>query len=605
MKNNKIYEELSLIQGRALKVYLVIMILLVLLVLGFWKIQILDHKKYWTLSESNRTRDVTLPFPRGLIRDRNEVILANNRASFKASIIRENCQDFSTSSQKISRLLDMEREILLERIKKYEFLPLFQPIVVKDDLSFEEVARIEARKLEMPELVLQSEPRRSYPFGAFAAHVLGYLQELSPGDIKSGLYKEKRLGDLIGKTGIEKQYDSLLQGTDGQIVEIVDSTGRRKGEMIRNEPTPGNVVDLTLDFELQKKAEELLGGREGAAVVMDVETGEVLALASYPDYDPNRFINRFTPEEWMNLIQSPEFPLENRATRGLYAPGSIFKLTIALSALDSGLINERTSYFCSGMVRIYGHPFECWFRPGHGFVNLYNGIRHSCNVYFYQLGKRLTIEKIYRYARKLGFGRKTGVDLPGEKNGLVPSPEWKQKVKKAPWYPGETISVSIGQGPLLVTPLQVTSHTALIANRGIMVTPHLLKRKEILSEKEKKIESIEKENSSGIKPFIFEKIIKGMWQAVNDGGTGSAAKIHGYDVCGKTGSTQLVSSPVGEKISTEGQKIKTHSWFTGFAPKDKPKIAVTILVEYGGMGGATAAPLARKLFELFREKYDR
>ena len=605
MKSNKIYEELSLIQGRALKVYLALAILLVLLIFGFWKIQILDHKKYWTLSESNRTREVALAFARGLIRDRNEVILANNRASFKACLIRENCQDFSESSQKISRLLNMEREVLLKRIKKYESLPPFQPIVIKDDLSFEDVSRLEARKLETLELVLQSEPKRSYPFGPFAAHVLGYLQELSPEDIKSGLYPDRSLGDLIGKTGIEKQYDSVLKGTDGQVVEVVDSEGRRKGEMARKEPIPGNVVDLTLDFDLQKKAEELLEGKEGAAVVLDVRTGEILALASYPDFDPNRFINRFTPEEWIDLIHSPEFPLENRVTRGLYAPGSVFKLTIALAALDSELIHERSSYFCSGKVRIYGHPFDCWFKPGHGAVNLYNGIRHSCNVYFYQLGKRLTIEEIYRYAQQLGFGRKTGVDLPGEKNGLVPNPEWKQKVKKAPWYPGETISVSIGQGPLLVTPLQIASHTALIANRGIMITPHFLKRKEFLSGTKGRKGELTKKKGAKIKPATFDKVIKGMWQAVNEGGTGRAAKIYGYDVCGKTGSTQLVSSPIEETMSNEDQKIRPHSWFTGFAPKDKPKIAVTMLVEYGGMGGATAAPLARKLIELYREKYDR
>ncbi len=604
MKNNKIYEELSPIQGRALKVYLAVEILLLLLVFGFWKIQIVDHKKYWTLSESNRKREVVLTSQRGLIRDRNDVILANNRGSFKASIIRENCQDFSLSCQKISDLLKIEKEVLIKRIDKYRSLPSFQPIVVKDDLSFEEVSRIEARKLERPELVLQSEPRRSYPFGPLAAHVLGYLQELSPQDIKSGLYQDKKLGDLVGKTGVEKQYHAFLEGTDGWIVQIVDSLGRKKGEITRKEPVPGNVLGLTIDFDLQKKAEELLEGREGAAVVMDARTGEILALASYPDYDPNRFINRFTPEEWMDLIHRPEFPLENRATRGLYAPGSVFKLTVALAALDSGLINERTSYFCSGMVRIYGHPFNCWFKPGHGAVSLYSGIKHSCNVYFYQLGKRLTIENIYSYARELGFGTKTGVDLPGEKSGLVPHPEWKQEVKKAPWYPGETISVSIGQGPLLVTPLQVASHTALIANRGIMVTPHLLRYKEILSENKKKIEIKEEKRKVEIKPSTFEKVIKGMWLSVNDGGTGRAAKIYGYDVCGKTGSTQLISSSTKEKMANGDQEIKTHSWFTGFAPKENPKIVVTLLVEYGGMGGVTAAPLARRLFDLYREKYD-
>lgn len=605
MSNNKIYEELSLIQGRALKVFLGIEILLVLLIFSFWKIQILDYREYWNLSESNRTREVILPSARGLIKDRNGVILANNKASFKASIIRENCRDFSQSCQKIAELLNLEKDILIRRIKKYEFLPEFQPIVVKDNLSFEEVSRIEARKLEMPELVLQSEPQRFYVFGSFSAHVLGYLQELSPEELKSGLYSNKRLGGLIGKTGIEKQYDTVLEGKDGRMVKIVDSLGRRKGEIARIEPIQGNELELTLDCDLQNEAEELLEGREGAAVVLDVRNGEILSLASYPDFDPNKFINRFTPEEWLDLIKSPEFPLENRAIRGLYAPGSVFKLTMAIAALDSGLINERTQYFCSGMVRIYGHPFDCWFKGGHGDVNLYNGIKHSCNVYFYQLGRRLQIEKIYNYAKEIGYGRKTDVDLPGEKEGLVPNPEWKQKVKKAPWYPGETISVSIGQGPLLVTPLQVAAHTALIANRGTMITPHLLKHKEARTGSQGESGYIPKKHSVEIKKSAFEKVIKGMWQGVNEGGTGRAAKIVGHNVCGKTGSTQVVSTETEEKMSKKDQKIKTHSWFTGFAPKDDPKIAVTVLVEYGGMGGATAAPIARKLFETYREKYDR
>lgn len=604
MKNNNIYEELSLIQGRALKIHIAVVVLFVLLILIFWKIQILDYKKYFKLSESNRTRQVILPHPRGLIKDRNDVILADNKASFKASIIRENCKNLDESYQKISRLLNLEKEVLIERIKKYESLPLFQPIVVKDNLSFEDVSRIESRKLEMPELVLQLEPKRSYPFGRFAAHVLGYLQELSPEDIKSSLYSKRRLGELIGKAGIEKQYDSSLVGTDGQVIEIVDSLGRRKGEIERKEYIQGKNLKLTLDFALQKKAEDLLEGKEGAVVVLDVKTGEILALASYPDFDPNKFINRFTPEEWLDLINRPEFPLENRVIRGLYAPGSIFKLTIAIASLDSGSINERTSYYCSGKTRIYGHPFACWFKGGHGAVSLYNGIKNSCNIYFYQLGKKLGIEEIHRYAKELGFGTKTRVDLPGEKEGLVPNPQWKQKVRNAPWYPGETISVSIGQGPLLVTPLQIAYHTALIANKGTMLSPHLLKSNEIHSGREGKRGSMAKKYSINIKRSVFEKVIKGMWKVVNEGGTGRAAKIYGYDICGKTGSTQIVSVETAEKMKEKNQEIKTHSWFTGFGPKDDPKVVVTVLVEYGGMGGAISAPLARDLFDLYRKRYD-
>ncbi len=602
MEDSQIYEELSLIRRRASWIYVAVCILFILLVLSFWKIQILDHKKYWTLSESNRTREVIIPSRRGLIKDRNDRILAKSIASFRASIIRENCKDFETSSQDIARLLDLERHILQERIKKYESFPLSYPIVVKDNLSFEDVSRIEARKVELPELILQSEPKRSYPNGHLAAHVLGYLQELSPQDFQSGLYPDRQLGDLIGRTGIEKQYDDFLEGTDGRVIEIVDSLGRRKGEIFRENPIQGSWLQLTLDFDIQQKAEKLLEGREGAVIVLDARSGEVLALASYPTFDPNKFIDRFTPEEWQTLVQSPEFPLENRAIRGLYSPGSVFKLTMALAALDSRVINERTSFYCSGSTRIYGHPFSCWFKPGHGAMNLTSGIKNSCNIYFYQLGKRLGIEAIHRYASLLNFGTRSGVDLPGEKAGLIPNTEWKKRVKKEPWYPGETISVSIGQGPLLVTPLQVAVHTALIANRGTAIRPHILKasQDDQLSGENIPLNS----QKTGIPADTFEKVIKGMWRSVNEGGTGRGARVKGFDICGKTGSTQVVSTTREKKLAEMDQEIKTHSWFTGFGPKDDPEVVVTVLVEYGGMGGTTAAPLARQLFDLYRKKYD-
>jgi len=605
MEHRKIYEDLSLIKKRSHRIFLLVEILLVSLTIYFWKIQIVDHNQYWYQSEANRIQEVILPAPRGLITDRDGNILADNIASFRASLIRENCKNFDLFSRRISRLLDIEEDVLRRRTEKYKSLPQFKPIVFKDNLALEEVSLIEGRKLEFPELILQAEPKRFYPYGFFAAHTIGYLQELSDEEIKSGFHKERRLGDLIGKTGIEKIYDNLLRGEDGHYIEIVDSVGRHRGEAARKDPIQGYTLNLTLDSELQKKAEELLEGKEGAAVVLDTQNGEILALASYPTYDPNKFINRFTPDEWLDLVNNPEFPLENRAIRGLYAPGSVFKLTIALGALDSNLITQNTSFFCRGSTRIYGQLFSCWKDQGHGLTNLTNGIKNSCNVYFYNLGKRLGIEEIGRYATLLGFGSRTGIDLPGEKEGLVPTPEWKKNVKGIPWFPGETISVSIGQGPLLVTPLQIAVHTAFIANRGIMITPHLLKSyQDPNTKEEKEVRSPPKSFSPGVRSPTFEKVIKGMWGAVNDKGTARLSKIQGFDVCAKTGSTQVVSSLGAREESNPEKKTKTHSWFTGFAPKDKPKVVVTVIVEFGGMGGERAAPLARKLFELYREKYD-
>ena len=604
MENKKIYEDLSPIIGRTQKTFILVELLFIFLVFYFWRVQILDYKKFLNQSEANRIREVILQSPRGLILDRDGVILADNEASFTVSIIRENCKDFDKSCQEIAKLLDLEEDVIRERIKKYENWPLFRPIVIKDNLSLKEVALIEARKLELPGLIIEAEPKRFYPFKNFAAHVLGYLQELSPEEIESDRYAGRRLGELVGKTGIEKVCENRLVGTDGEKIEIVDSLGRSKGEVTRHEPKKGQNVRLTLDFGLQQKAEELLEGREGAVIVLDARNGEILALASYPDFDPNRFINRFTPEEWLDLVNSPEFPLENRVIRGLYSPGSIFKLTMALGALDLGLVTDQTTFFCPGKIQIYGHPFSCWFEQGHGSMNLYNGIKQSCNIYFYQLGRKMGIENISRYARILGLGRRTGIDLPGEKVGLVPDPQWKKEVRGEPWYPGETISVSIGQGPILVTPLQIAVHTAIIANRGHKITPHLLISDSSPYLKEDEQGHLAQSKTIEIDKSVFEKVIKGMWKAVNEQGTGRAARISEFDVCGKTGSTQLISSSEAEKLEGQKEEVKTHSWFTGFAPRDNPEVIITVLVEYGGMGGATAAPLARILFDLYRGKYD-
>ncbi len=603
MENNKVYEDLILVLRRSKKIFIFIQVLTVFLLLNFWKIQVLDHKKYWEKSEANRMRKIVLPSQRGLIKDRGETILADNKASFKVSIIRENCEDYDKSCRKISRLLKIEEDVLKERIKRYESFPVFKPIVVKENLSFEEVAVIEARKLEFPELFLQAEPKRFYPFGNLAAHALGYIQELSGEEIKNGLYQQRRLGDLIGKTGVEKVYESTLVGTDGEALEIVDSMGRSKGEIAKREPEKGQNIILTLDYALQKKAEELLEGREGAVVMMDPQTGEILALASYPTFDPNKFIDRFTPEEWLDLINSSEFPLENRAVRGQYAPGSIFKLVIDLGALELGIVDEETTFTCKGEIEIYNEPFTCWIEKGHGEMNLIQGIRNSCNIYHYQVGKKMGIDEISRYAKMLGFGAKTGIDLPGEKTGLVPDPQWKREVRKERWQPGETISVSIGQGPLMVTPLQVALYTSIIANRGRKVTPHLLNSQSLAGKR-----VFSEKDAVDIELSTFETVIQGMWEVVNKGGTGWAANVKGFDICGKTGSTQLISTEKDKEKKVEEEEeeeeTKTHSWFTGFAPRDNPKIVVTVIIEYGGMGGATAAPLARKLFNSYRRKYD-
>jgi penicillin-binding protein 2 len=597
MPDDKIYEDLSVIVRRANAVFLAVAVLVLLALSYYWKVQILDYKKFWNLAEANQTRTRVVSAPRGLVRDRNTIILADNKASFKVSLIRENVKDAATSYPAISRLLGISDEELRSRIERYKNLPLFEPVIIKDGLAPEEIAPIEGRRLEFPELEIAAEPKRFYPKKTTAAHVLGYLQERTPEEIRDNPGRAARLGDMGGRAGIERQYDGRLTGRDGAVLEIVDSLGRKRSEQVTQDPAKGQDLQLTIDARLQAKAEELLGDREGAIVALDPATGEILTMASSPTFDPNRFITRFTPEEWIQLINDPASPLENRAVRGLYAPGSIFKIVMALTGLDLGYVTDQTTVYCSGSVQIYGATRNCWFSAGHGSMNLVNAIKNSCNIYFYSLGRQMGIDTIALGAERLGLGRKTGLDIPGEKEGLVPSSDWKMKALKTAWFPGETISVAIGQGQLQVTPLQIAALTAMVANRGVKTKPHLI----LDPAGPGTLGRAEDGAAPPFKRSTFESIIEGMWRSVNDQGTGQGARIEGLDVCGKTGSTQVVSRERAEMLARAGKPIKTHSWFTGFAPRNNPRIVVTVLIEFGGGGGAIAGPVAGQIFALWKD----
>jgi penicillin-binding protein 2 len=595
MPGDKIYEDLTVIVRRANAVFGVLAVV-VLLTLGYyWKVQILDYQKYWSLAEANRTRTRALSAPRGLVTDRAGIVLADNRASFKVSLVRENIKDPATEYPALSQLLGISEDELRSRLERYRNVPSFEPVVIKDGLEPQDIAPIEARRLEFPMLDVQAEPKRYYPKNGLAAHVLGYLQERTPEEVRAG--RNFRLGDMGGRAGIERQYDDRLTGQDGSVVELVDSYGRKRKDLDMSPPAQGRQVRLSISAALQAKAQELLGQREGAIVALDPATGEVLAMASYPTFDPNRFISRFTPEEWLGLVNDPSSPLENRAIRGLYAPGSIFKLVMAVAGLDQGYVTEQTSVYCSGSITIYGTSRACWFPQGHGSMDLPNAIKNSCNIYFYTLGRQMGIDAIAAAAGGMGLGRKTGLDLPGEKEGLVPSSDWKMKTLKTPWFPGETISVAIGQGQLQVTPLQIAAMTAVVANRGRLIVPHL-----ILDDAPRPSPAAER---APFRASTFESVIEGMWRSVNDGGTGQGARIEGLNACGKTGSTQVVSRERADQLARAGKPIKTHSWFSGFAPKDNPRIVVTVLVEFGGGGGATAGPLAGQMFSCWKENQDR
>jgi penicillin-binding protein 2 len=459
---------------------------------------------------------------------------------------------------------------------------------------------VEAHRRDHPEIQLGPEPRRLYKYKGIAAHVLGYVAEVSEEELGRDAFPEAKSGDLVGKFGIEKVYNRQLTGKDGRRQVLVDSLGREVGLLDEIDSMVGGELQLTLDLDLQKLAERLLEERVGAIVAMDPRNGEILALASAPTFDPNSLSTRISEEDWTQLINNPDKPLQDRAIQNSYSPGSIFKLIMSEAGLEEGFISEETHVVCTGAATFYNRLFHCAVRKGHGYIDLQSAIARSCNIFFYELGRRMGISKIAQHARELGLGEKAGVDLPGEKAGVMPSPEWKLQARGTKWFAGETISVSIGQGAISVTPLQMLRAISCIATAGKLVTPHVLLRADRLQENvrwpERQV-SMSYENA--------HKIRQGMWASVNNFGTGHNAAVPGFDVCGKTGTVQLISNEGRKEAQLDSSIMEDHSWFGGFASRDNPEIAVVVMIEHGGKGGIAAAPMAREIFQTYFAKQRR
>lgn len=595
----KIYDDLKPLESRLAALELIIGACLCVLAMTFWYLQVLRNEHYRQLSEENRIREAIVKAPRGLVLDRNRRILAENRPSFSIILRREGIADLTATLEKIRRIPFLNIDTVVTGLAKYKSLPSHVPIVVKEDAGPAEVAFIEARRLELPELAVQVEFKRYYPSPQAVSPVLGYVSEVSEAQLHQSSFKTLRPGDLVGQAGLERRYDALLRGVDGRSREIVNSRGRKISELDRIEPTPGRTVMLTVDMQITEALRAAFQGKVGSAVLLDVRTGDVLALVSEPSYDSNVLTGHFSREEWMTILSNPYHPLQNRAINNVHSPGSTFKLTIAIGGLEEGIITPGTTFFCPGSATIYGHTFNCWKAGGHGTMNLHSAIVNSCNVYFYQVGKKLGIERIARYARILGFGSPTGVDLTGEQPGLVPDPQWKKSARGADWYPGETISVAIGQGSLLVSPLQMAYHAALIASSGHTFRPHVLRSYWDATGQVFPNDPREGARAVGISDAVFEQVRNGMWGAVNQGGTGYRAAVTGRDVCGKTGTVQVASKANLKNPGAVSEALKVHSWFVGFAPLDKPEVAVAVFVEHGGAGGEAAAPIAKTAFEAY------
>ena len=555
---------------------------------GFWFTQLVQGDYYRELAENNRLRKLPIKAPRGLIFDRKGRLLVENVPSYNLMIDRSRAADVEHSLWFAAGVLGRPVAELQQVLQKYKSVPAFKPVLLAESLSLSEVARFGVEGLDYPEFEVEVQHQRLYRHREQTAHLLGYLGEPSLEEIEKskGGYQP---GDMIGKKGIEQTYDPSLRGRDGERVVVVDSRGQLLREYKSVPAAPGRNLTLSIDLDLQQEAARWLDGPEkvGAVVAMDPRNGEILALVSAPAFNPNLFARRLQQADWQALIEDPNHPLQNRAIQNTYSPGSTFKIVMETAGITDHEFDPHTSVLCTGAKSFYGRPFRCWRKGGHGMVDGHLALKLSCDVYFYTLGQKMGIEKIARYSRLFGFGALTGIDIEGEKKGNVPDPEWSKKVRKQPWYPGETISVSIGQGPVLVTPLQMARMTAMVANGGYKVIPHLVKDAKVPPPEHEPLDA-----------EALRVVRGGMWAVVNEGG-GTAygsARLPGVEIAGKTGTVQVIAQAQRTEEHNLPFKYRDHAWFTSFAPADNPELVVTVFAEHGGGGSKVAAPIAQAIY---------
>jgi penicillin-binding protein 2 len=576
----------------------------IILALRLWYLQLIRGEYYRTLSENNRIRVENIPPPRGTIFDRHGTVLVDIRPGFSLAVIPEDIKDMDGTLTALSQVLGYDKSILEERVEMAESEPPFRPIVLVRDMTRDQLAAVESHRFYLPGVVVQVEPRRSYEWPAFAAHLIGYVGEIDERQLKDGRFVGYRQGDYLGKYGVEQQWERVLNGQRGGRQVEVDSAGRQL-RVLREAPAlPGQNLILTLDANLQRRAEEALSGKAGAIVALDPNNGDILAMASTPAFDQNRFIRGLSTKDWQGLIDDPMHPLNNKAIQGAYPPGSTFKPVVDAAALEEGVAEPGTILGCQGQM-YFGHRFyRCWEKKGHGRLDLYQALVRSCDVYHYQLGLRLGVDRMAEYARRLGYGSRTLIGLSNESRGLVPNSQWKLKRFGIPWQKGEDLSISIGQGFLLVTPLQQAVGYATLVNGGKIVQPRIVQRVE--SPEGAVLEEIQPQivGDAKLKPTTMEFLRRAMTGVVQDpGGTGKAARLPGILVGGKTGTAQVVRMADNELRNRDLKSVpyeyRDHAWFVCFAPAEAPRIVVAVLVEHGGHGGSASAPLARQVLEEF------
>ncbi|MDX2495345.1 MAG: penicillin-binding protein 2 [Desulfuromusa sp.] len=601
------WKELPAVQRRFLFYSAAAAIIFLLLLLRLWYLQVISYEDLQERSVRNRTRVLSLDAPRGPIFDRNGILLVDNRPSFQISVMRQDVENRSLLFERLSPLLDMETSELELRWQEGKRFPIYRPVPLAEDVSREIMERVQEHSVDLPGILTEVRPVRDYLERGSAAHLIGYLGEITEKELQSGDFNQYRGGDYIGKTALERTFEPYLRGEEGQRLVEVDVQGKLLRQLQMEPSSPGNKIYLTIDRELQRAADEVFAEESGAAVALDVKTGEILAMVSRPTFNPALFARGIAGKEWRALAQDDRHPLQNKVIAGQYPPGSTFKMVVALAALREGTAGAKRTINCRGDFVVGGSRYRCWKKHGHGLTDLKKALRESCDVWFYQVGLELGIDKLSKAAKEFGLGFPTGYPLPGERSGNMPSQEWKHQRYNKPWYAGETVIASIGQGFVLATPMQLAVMTAALANKGKVLKPQVVR----------KVEDWEGHLLLQPEPEIVRQIEYSAadWKAVRDGliavvndarGTGRAAHLDNVLVAGKTGTSQVVrrKSDEEEKLDEDGEipyRFRPHALFIAYAPAEKPEIAVAVVVEHGQSGGRAAGPVAKRIIQRYME----
>ena len=591
------------LRARARRLQLVFIIAFLGLITRLIFLQVVEGERYTFLSENNRIRIKRIPGTRGMILDRQGQLLVDSRPSFDLLFIPEDAEDPEQTLRLLAHYLGQDEKEMLGVLEANKQRPAFEELVLGKDVDWPTVVAVESHQLDLPGVTLRARPRRNYADGAMGAHVLGYLGEIGPAQLKTLKDDGYVLGDEIGQYGLERRWEEVLRGQSGGQQVEVDALGRRVRVLHEVTDVPGYTVHLTLDRELQQTAFEALQGREGTIVAIDVNTGAILAMVSTPAFDPNVFARGIKADEWRALIKDQQRPLSNRATQGQYPPGSTFKIIMSIAGLEEGVIDPTARISDPGFYAFGNRAFRDWKKEGHGSVDLHRAIVESCDVYFYQLGPRIGIDRISKWAHAFGLGEKSGIALDDERSGTIPDTEWKRKRFRQPWYPGETVSVAIGQGYVTVTPLQLVNMIATLANGGTLYRPRIVNKVESVTTGVVREYGPEIIRKIELKPSTLEHVRTALADVVaTPAGTGGAARSNVVQIAGKTGTAQVVEMKGGYVKSEQLAYLnRDHAWFVSYAPVENPQIAVVVMVEHGGHGGSVAAPAAKKVIEKYIE----